>query len=68
MRAKVLVQVDREAALHAIQALDALSGALNDQDAGWPKKLRKRYVAARQELADAIGLWAFCNGVAELSE
>ena len=62
MRAKVLVHVDRQAALNAIRVLDAMA----EQD--WPKKLRKKYALARQELADAIGLFAFCNGIAELSE
>ncbi len=64
MRAKVLVRVDRQAALNAIHALDALSR----QDSNLPKKLRKAYGQARQELTDAIGQWAFCNGVAEISE
>jgi hypothetical protein len=64
MRAKVLVRVDRQAALNAIRALDAL----NEQESGWPKNLRKRYAEARRELADAIGQWGFLNGVAELAD
>ena len=68
MRAKILVSVDRQAALNAILVLDSLSLALGEKDSLLPKKLRKKYVEARQELAAAIGHWAFCNGVAELSE
>ncbi len=64
MRAKVLVNVDRQAALNAIRVLDALA----EQDARWPKKLRKKYVEARQDLAEAIGQWGLYNGVAQLSE
>jgi hypothetical protein len=64
MRAKVLVNVDREAALNAIRVLDALAG----QESSWPKKLRKKYAEARQELAGAIGQWGLYNGVAQLSE
>jgi hypothetical protein len=64
MRAKVLVNMDRQAALNAIRVLDALAG----QDSGWPKKLRRKYVAARQELADAIGQWGLYNGIEQLSE
>jgi hypothetical protein len=68
MRAKVLVRVDRQAALNAIHVLDSLSIALGEKHSLLPKKLRRKYVEARQELAAAIGYWAFCNGVAELSE
>jgi hypothetical protein len=64
MRAKVLVNVDRQAALNAIRVLDALA----EQDSAWPKKLRRKYVEARQELAGAIGQWGFYNGVDQLSE
>ena len=62
MRAKVLVHVDRQAALNAIRVLDAMA----EQD--WPKKLRKKYAEARQDLAEAIGVWGLYNGVAELSD
>ena len=68
MRAKVLVSVDRQSALNAIHALDSLSMALGEKQSLLPKKLRKKYVEARQELAAAIGHWAFCNGIAELAE
>ena len=66
MRAKVLVSVDRQAALNAILALDALSGALDETS--WPKKLRRKYVEARNELAEAIGQFGFCHGISELPE
>ena len=42
--------------------------ALGKKQSLLPKKLRKKYVEARQELAAAIGHWAFCNGIAELTE
>jgi hypothetical protein len=64
MRAKVLVNVDRQAALNAIRVLDALA----EQDSAWSKKLRKKYVEARQQLAGAIGQWGLYNGVEQLSE
>ena len=63
MRAKVLVNVDRQAALNAIHAIDA---PLNED--GWPKKLRKKYAQTRDELVSAIGQWGIFNGVVELPE
>jgi hypothetical protein len=64
MRVKVLVNVDRQAALNAILALDALSNA----QTSWPKKLRRKYVEARNELAEAIGQFGFCHGISQLPE
>jgi len=65
MSVKVLVRVDRKAALNAIRVLDALSGALADGDVRWPKKLKRKYHHARAELVDAIHHLANCNGIAD---
>jgi hypothetical protein len=63
MKAKVLVQVDRDSALEAIRTLDALGVALLEHERDWPKKLRRRYREARANLVDAIGWAAQANGV-----
>lgn len=66
MAVKVLVSVDREAALEALQTLDALGSALLASESRWPKKLKSRYKHARRDLVNAIGLRAFTTGVADL--
>ena len=63
MKAKILVKVDRDAALDAIRTLDALSGALKNSQSRWPKRLKRQYEKARQDLVSAAGLWAQCNGL-----
>ena len=67
MSVKVLVRVDRKAALKAIRVLDALSQALAEGDARWSKKLKRKYQDARAELVDAIHHLASCNGIADPS-
>jgi len=67
MKAKVLVQVERDSALEAIRTLDALSVALLEYEHSWPKKLRRRYKEARRNLVDAIGWAAQANGVADVA-
>jgi hypothetical protein len=63
MKAKVLVPLDRDAAIEAIRALDALGEAL--RDSGWPRKLKRQYRHARRDLVDAIGHAALFSGIAE---
>ena len=63
MKAKVLVRVDRDAALQAIRALDALGDALGD--AGWPKKLKRQYKNARADLVEAVGYAAMFSGLGD---
>ncbi len=63
MKAKILVPLDRDAAVEAIRALDALGEALHD--IGWPKKLKRQYKEARRELVGAIGHAALFSGIAE---
>jgi hypothetical protein len=65
MAVKVLVSVDREAALQAVQALDALSTALLENEAHWPRKLKTKYKHARTTLVRAIGIRAFTAGIAD---
>lgn len=65
MKAKVLVRVDRDAALEAIRALDALGGALRELEPNWPKHLRRKYKDARRELVLAIGYAAHYTGLDE---
>jgi len=65
MAVRVLVSVDREAALEAVQALDALSTALLAHEAHWPKKLKSRTRHAREQLIRAIGIRAFTAGVVD---
>jgi len=55
MKAKVLVQVERNAALDAIKTLDALGAALHEHERHWPKHLKRQYRQARQDLAQAVG-------------
>ncbi|MBS0472326.1 MAG: hypothetical protein JSR60_14735 [Proteobacteria bacterium] len=64
MKAKVLVNVEREAALEAIRALDALGDAL--AESGWPKKLKRTYRDARAGLIEAVGYAALLNGLSEI--
>ena len=66
MKAKVLVPVDRNTALEAIRALDALGAALSEHDRNLPKALRRQYMDARRDLVDAVGLAAFTTGLAAL--
>ncbi len=63
MKAKILVPVERDAAVEAIRALDALGEAL--REIGWPKKLKRQYKDARRELVDAIGSAALFAGIAD---
>ena len=67
MRAKVLVQVDRDQAIEAIRALDELSTALRAHEAQWPKRLKRRYAKARHSLVHAAGWRAYCNGIADMA-
>ena len=46
MKAKVLIQVDRNEALEAIRALDDMSTALQVYEPRWPKQLKRRYAKA----------------------
>jgi hypothetical protein len=55
MKARILVRVERDAALQALCTLDALGAALREQDARWPKRLKRQYKQARNELVRAIG-------------
>jgi hypothetical protein len=63
MAVRVLVRVDRKAALKAILALDAMSDELIARRAPWPKRLKRKYKEARHELLAAIGHFAFCAGL-----
>ena len=67
MKAKVLVQVDRDEAIEAIRALDELSTALQAHEPQWPKRLKRRYAKARHNLVRAAGWWAYCNGIADMA-
>jgi hypothetical protein len=67
MKAKVLVRVDRDAALEAIRTLDALGDALREHEPHWPRKLKRKFKSARRELVLAIGVAAHSTGVAELA-
>src|ERR1700722_5260746 len=63
MKAKIIVKVEREAALGAIRTLDALGAALGEDRSRWPKQLRRRYKQARGELVSALGWWAKSHGL-----
>ena len=63
MKAKVLVPVDRNTALEAIRALDAMGAALAEYESRMPKTLRRQYRDARRDLLDAVGIAAFTNGI-----
>ena len=65
MKARVLIHVDREAALEAIRTLDALGEALREHEPNWPKNLKRRYRHARRDLVDALGYVALISGVAD---
>lgn len=67
MKAKVLVPVDRNAALEAIRALDALRAALREYEPRLPKTLRRQVRDARRDLMDAIGIAAFSHGIDTLA-
>ena len=64
MKAKIVVQVERETALNAIRTLDALGAALGEPDSRWPKELKRRYKDARKDLVSALGWWAQSHGLA----
>ena len=66
MKAKILVRVERDAALDAIRTLDALGAALALHDTHWPKQLKRQYRQARKELMRAVGPRAEIAGLAEL--
>jgi hypothetical protein len=61
MKAKVLVRVERDAALEAIRTLDALSIALLAHEHRWPKRLKRQYERVRTRLVSAAGLLAQLN-------
>jgi len=63
MKAKVLVPVDRNAALEAIRALDALREALSEYEPRLPKTLRRQVKDARRDLMHAVGIAAFTHGI-----
>ena len=65
MKAKVLVSVDRDAAVEAIRTLDALGDALREFEPNWPKKLRRKYKDARRDLVHAIGYAALFTGISD---
>ena len=67
MKAKVLVKVDRAAALAAIDALDLLENALRDKRPKWRKDLKRSYRHARRGLVHAIGYIAETSNVATQS-
>ena len=67
MSVKVLVHVDRKAALKAIRVLDDLSSALAEGDIRWPHKLIRNYQDARAELVDAMRHLASGIGIADPS-
>jgi hypothetical protein len=67
MKAKIVVQVERETALEAIRTLDALGAALGVDETRWPKRLKRRYKQARTELVAALGWWAQTHGLADLT-
>jgi hypothetical protein len=66
MKAKVLVHVERNTALEAIRALDALGEALDES--GWPKKLKRTYRDARAGLIEAVGYAALFGGLNEIAD
>jgi len=66
MKAKVRVYVDRDVALAAIRALDAMGDALHAADSGWPKPLKRTYKHTRRQLIEAVGYVAMTTGVADL--
>jgi hypothetical protein len=65
MKAKVIVSVDRDVALDAIRALDALGEALLAHTERLPKKLRRQYKDAREDLVRAIGFRAHFASILE---
>ncbi len=67
MKAKILVRVERDAALDAIRTLDALGDALAEHEPRWPKQLKRQYRQARDELVRAVGQRAHTSGVADLT-
>jgi len=64
MKAKVLIRVDRNAALQAIRALDAMGEALLRHEPRWPKRLKRSYKEARRDLIRAAGSAASNHGFA----
>ncbi len=65
MKAKVILSVDRDVALDAIRALDALGEALLAHTERLPKKLRRQYKDAREDLVRAVGFRAHFVGIAD---
>ena len=66
MKAKIVVQVERETALEAIRALDALRDELDQHE--FPKALKRRYKDARKDLVSALGWWAQSHGLSALPD
>ena len=67
MKAKILVRVERDAALEAIRTLDALRNELQTHERHCPKKLRRRYEKTRLSLVRAAGWWAQSNEIADMA-
>ena len=67
MKAKILVRVERDAALEAIRTLDALGAALSSHNDDWPKHLKRQYRQTRDELVRAAGVRDHTSGIAALS-
>jgi hypothetical protein len=68
MKARILVRVERGAALEAIRALDALGAALHEHEQHWPKHLKRQYKQARHELVRAVGWRALASDAGKLAE
>jgi hypothetical protein len=66
MKARVLVPVDREAALAAIRVLDAMGDVLRADGHDWPRSLKRSYKEARRELIEAVGYAALTAGLVEV--
>ena len=67
MKAKVLVHVDRDAALAAIRTLDAMGEALRADGHDWPKSLKRSYKETRRELIEAVGYAALTTGLVDVA-
>ena len=67
MKAKVKVSMDRDAALAAIRALDAMGDALGAASPDWPKPVKRSYREARRQLIEAVGYVAMTAGITELA-
>jgi hypothetical protein len=68
MKARILVKVERDAALEAIRALDAFGAALHEHERHWPKHLKRQYKQARHELVCAVGWRALGRDAGKLAK